>query len=377
MINRKALGYITANYTCRTRTKLLDERPFAALPIFGRYRLVDFPLSNMANAGIKTVGIVMPGNYRALIDHLGSGRDWMLDRKKGGLFMLPGNAFGSSKEGMCFLLRDIISNKMLFQRSDKPYVVMMGCNIIYNLDLAEIIEAHERSGAHATMVYAKAERAHDDDVTSLEIGEAGRVKALHPGCCYGDNKFLDCAIINREVLLQIIDRCGAMDYLDLFHALEPEFGRIDVCSYEFKGLSLGIFDEESYFQRSMDLLNPALNDKLFCPDRPILTKAHDAPPAKYTNGSVACNSLISAGCAIKGTVRNSILSRGVVVEHGASVTNSIVMQGVVIKSGARVENAIIDKNNVVPASTELRGTPDATLVVAKAPVIAKKTIIID
>ena len=122
----------------------------------------------MANAGIKTVGIVMPGNYRALIDHLSSGRDWMLDRKKGGLFMLPGNAFGSSKEGMCFLLRDIISNKMLFQRSDKPYVVMMGCNIIYNLDLAEIIEAHERSGAHATMVYTKAERAHDEDVTSLE-----------------------------------------------------------------------------------------------------------------------------------------------------------------------------------------------------------------
>ena len=153
MINRKAIGYITANYTCRTSSKLTECRPLAALPVFGRYRLIDFPLSNMMNAGIKTVGVVMPSNYRSLIDHMESGRDWMLDRKKGGLFLLPGNAFGASKRGMRFLLRDIIANKTLFQRSDLPYVVMCGCNIIFNIDLAEIIDAHERSGAHATMVY--------------------------------------------------------------------------------------------------------------------------------------------------------------------------------------------------------------------------------
>ena len=110
MINRKAIGYITANYTCRTSSKLTECRP---LPVFGRYRLIDFPLSNMMNAGIKTVGVVMPSNYRSLIDHMESGRDWMLDRKKGGLFLLPGNAFGASKRGMRFLLRDIIANKTL------------------------------------------------------------------------------------------------------------------------------------------------------------------------------------------------------------------------------------------------------------------------
>ena len=89
-----------------------------SLPFGGKYRIIDFPLSNMMNAGIKTVGVVMPGNYRSLIDHVGSGKDWGLDRKKGGLFMVPGNAYGTTKGGMRFLLRDIISNKTLFQRSE-------------------------------------------------------------------------------------------------------------------------------------------------------------------------------------------------------------------------------------------------------------------
>lgn len=367
MINRKAIGYITANYTSREPSVLLEDRPLASMPFMGRYRLIDFALSNMMNAGIKTVGIVMPGNYRSIIDHIGSGKDWMLDRKKGGLFLVPGNAYGTSKRGMRFLLRDIISNKSLFQRSDKPYVVMCGSNIVFNLDLNEILEAHERSGARVTMVYSRAERSYDD-VTTLEIGEAGRVQSVHPGCQFGDNVFMDCCIIHRELLLDIIENYSSVDYLDLFEAIAGDFQRIDVCSYEFKGLTVGIFDEKTYYERSMELLNPDVADQLFQLDQPIMTKAHDVPPAKYATGCHITNSLISSGCDVKGTVRNSILSRGVVVESGASISNSIINQDCVIKSGARVENAIIDKNNIVPANTELRGTPEAILVLGKAPI---------
>ena len=367
MINRKAIGYITANYSGSTPSKLLEDRPLASVPFIGRYRLIDFPLSNMTNAGIKTVGLVMPGNYRSIIDHVGHGKDWMLDRKKGGLFLLPGNPYGTTKRGMRFLLRDIISNKMLFERSDKPYVVMMGSNIIFNMDLNAIIDAHEASGAGITMIYVKAERAHND-INALNIGDRGRVQSIKVGCEYGDNKFLDCFIINRELLLEIIESYKSADYLDLFEAIAGDFDRIDVCSYEFKGLAVGIFNEETYYHRSMEMLDPATNDQLFMKDRPIRTKAHDAPPAKYSSGSNATNSLISAGCQIEGTVRGSILSRGVTVASGASVTNSIVMQGVKIETGARVENAIVDKNNIIPANTELRGTPDSILVIGKAPI---------
>ena len=186
MINRKAIGYITANYSSTYGSVLLKDRPIASVPFLGRYRLIDFPLSNMMNAGIKTVGVVMPGNYRSLIDHVGSGKDWGLDRKKGGLFMVPGNAYGTTKGGMRFLLRDIISNKTLFQRSDKPYVVMMGTNTIFNMDLNTIIDAHENSGAQMTVVYCKATRNVDDE-TKLEINENGRLTGVSAGVVYGDN----------------------------------------------------------------------------------------------------------------------------------------------------------------------------------------------
>ena len=367
MINAKAIGYITANYQGNVPSKLLADRPVASLPFLGRYRLIDFPLSNMVNAGIRTVGLVMPGNYRSIIDHVGHGRDWMLDRKKGGLFLLPGNPYGTTKRGMRFLLRDIISNRALFERTSAPYVVMMGSNIIFNMDLNAIIDAHETSGVGVTMVYVKAERKHRD-VNRLVIGDAGRVKSVETGCDYGDNKFIDCFVINRELLLHIIDSYASADYLDLFEAIEGDFERIDVCSYEFKGMAIGIFNEETYYKRSVEMLDMSIYDQLFMKDRPIRTKAHDAPPAKYYAGSNATNSLISAGCEIMGTVRGSILSRGVVVESGASVTNSIIMQSCTIKSGARVENTIIDKNNTVAANTELRGTPDAILVVEKGPI---------
>lgn len=367
MNNNKAIGYVTANYTALKKGAILESRPLASVPFMGRYRLIDFPLSNMVNAGIKTVGLVMPGDYRSIIDHVGHGKDWGLDRKRGGLFPLPGNPYGTTKTGMRFLLRDIISNKTLFLRSDKPYVVLMGTNIIFNMDLNAIIDAHETSGAGITMVYVRAERDHQD-ACSLVIGDAGRVQQVKTGCKYGDNKFLDCFVIGRELLLDIIDRYASADYLDIFEAIASDFARIDVCSYEFKGLAIGMFDEDSYYRRSMELLDPKMSNQLFMRDRPILTKAHDAPPARYATGSLACNSRISAGCEIMGTVRNSILSRGVVVESGASVVNSIIMQGCTVKSGARVENAIVDKNNVVPNNTELRGTPKDILVVGKAPI---------
>lgn len=365
MINRKAIGYITANYTSNIPSGLLKNRPLASLPFMGRYRLIDFPLSNMMNAGIKTVGVVMPGNYRSIIDHVGSGKDWMLDRKRGGLFPMPGNAYGTTKRGMRFLLRDIISNKTLFERTALPYVVLCGSNIIFNLDLNTIIDAHEASGAKITMVYCKAPRR-IDDATKLTIGDAGRIKAVNPGVAYGDDAFMDLCVIDRTTLLEIIDNYSSADYLDLFEAIQGDFGHIDVCSYEYKGLTIGIFSEKSYYQRSMDLLNPDLADQMFQRERPIMTKAHDVPPAHYSTGSHACNSIISAGCTIKGTVRNSILSRGVVVESGASVSNSIINQACIIKSGARVENAILDKNNLVPANTELRGTPESILVLGKS-----------
>ena len=362
---QKVVGLITCNYSGKATGPLTECRPIASLPYLGRYRLVDFALSNMVNAGIRTVGMIMPYNYRSLIDHVESGKDWGLDRKNGGLFILPGSAFGTSRTGARFLLRDLVHNKVYFTRSTAEYIVLSSANFVYNMDLNKLYEAHIESGADITMVTSTASKTLED-VVGLDV-EDGRVKGIHNGISFGDTAFLDCFIIRRQLLLEMFDWYAPTDYLDLFEAIAQagDLGRVNIRTVAFDGYSAAVFTKKEYFRSNMDFLDPKTSDEVFPADRYVKTKAHDTPPAKYEIGSHVTNSRVASGCRIYGTVSGSILGRGVIVEPGATVRNAIIMQGVIVKSGARIENAIVDRGNVVPAGTELRGTPDDVLVKEK------------
>lgn len=360
----RTIGLITANYSVKDPSCLAEgSRPVASLPYGGRYRLIDFPLSNMVNCGIRTVGLVMPFNYRSIIDHVESGRDWALDRKKGGLFMLPGTAFGTSRTGSRFLLRDVLENKIYLERSDADYVICSACNFVFNADLSELIDAHEKNDAQITVLTHKA-TADDSDTISFGI-EDGQVKSIKQGVVWGDTEFLDCFVIDRVALLDLLEAYKAVDHLDLFEAIGDDIDRVVIKNHNFTGYAAPIFNVEDYFARNMDLLQPSVNDMLFPEDRPVRTKAHDNPPAKYENGCSVHSTLVAAGCRIYGAVNNSILGRGVVVEPGATVNNAIIGQGCVVERGARVENAIIDRGNTIAAGTELRGTNEQILVKEK------------
>ena len=361
----KAIGLITANYSTQNSSVLTEVRPTASLPYAGRYRLIDFPLSNIVNAGIREVGVVMPYNYRSIIDHIGSGKDWSLDRKNGGLFILPGSAFGSTRAGARFLLRDVEYNRLFLERSKAENVIVSSSNVVYNMDFNALLECHEGSGADITLLIKKAPA--DEPALSNVTIKDGRVTSMTRGVRYGDNEFLDAFVIKRDVLLNCLEWYAAVSHLDLFEAISQDLDKIDVMSYEFKGYAAPIFTTQGYFQHSMDLLNPEVSEELFLEDRTIMTKAHDVAPAKYEPGAHVRNSLISAGSMISGSVEGSILGRSVIVERGATVRNCLIGQSCVIKSGACVENAIIDRNNLIPAGTELRGTPEAVLVREKSP----------
>ena len=327
----KVIGLITCNYSTKESSPLTESRPAASLPYFGRYRMVDFALSNLVNCGIRTVGMVMPYNYRSIIDHVGSGKDWDLDRKNGGLFILPGSAFGTSRTGARFLLRDLIHNKAYFTRSTSDAVIFSTANFVFNVDLNKVYDAHKASGADVTVLTKTA-----------------------PGATFGESMFLDCFVIGRQLLLDMFDWYAATDYLDLFEAMAGDFGRVNVRTYDYDGYVAPVFSKRAFYRANMDLLNPRVTAELFPEERSIKTKTHDTPPAKFEVGSRVINSAVSSG------------DRNVIVEAGATVRNSIVMQGCVVKSGARVENAIVDRANVVPAGTELRGTPEDVLIKEKA-----------
>ncbi|MBQ9059413.1 MAG: glucose-1-phosphate adenylyltransferase subunit GlgD [Atopobiaceae bacterium] len=359
----RAIGLITANYSSEDHSLLTEVRPAASLPFAGRYRLIDFPLSNMVNAGLRKVGVIMPYNYRSIIDHIISSKDWNLDRKNGGLFILPGSAYGSSRESSRFLIRDIDANRSFLEKSDTEYVVMASSNVIYNMNLEYVIATHQESGADITILEKRVD-ADDPDLWAADI-EDGRVKSMHRGVKGGELAFLDTFIAKRELLLQCLDWYQAVSHLDLFEALSNDFERLYVMSWEFKGYAASIFRTDSYYRRNMDLLDPHINADIFRTDRTIMTKAHDVAPAKYEPGAVVSNSLISAGSKIAGTVTGSVLGRNVRVEKGAVIIDSLIGQDCVIESGARVVNAIIDRNNRIPENTQLCGTHEAVLVHGK------------
>ena len=359
----KAIGLITCNYTTASKDDVFSGRPVASMPYLGRYRLVDFALSNLVNAGIRNVGMIMPNNYRSLVDHVGSGKDWDLDRKNGGLFIMPGTAFGTSRTGARFLIRDLVQNREFFTKNNEKYVVLSTANFICSVDINALIAKHEETGANITVLTKKAKCAENIDVVTFEV-EDGRVKSMKQGAKFGEVVFLDYAVIERTLLLELIDSFAATDHLDLFEALNSEYGRFRVMAAEFDGYMKPIFDKASYFQANMDLLDPEVLAEL-TNARPIKTKAHDNPPAKYEPGCKVSNSLIASGDRIYGSVQGSVLGRNVIVEPGASVRNAVIMQGVTVKSGAKIENAIIDKANVVPAGTELRGTDGDILYLKK------------
>ena len=359
----KAIGLITANYSAEHPTVLSAERPIASLPYIGRYRILDFAMSNLVNCGIRTVGFITPFNYRSIIDHVGNGRDWSLDRKNGGLFVLPGTAFGTARTGSRFLLRDFRENRVYLTRNTAPYVICTSANMVYNMDYSELLAAHESSGADITVGTFLADESYDDVMGFGFDGE--RVSSFKRGVAYGDTAFLDVFVIGREKLIELLSAYEAVDHLDLFEAISDDFARIDVRSHLFRGYVAPVFDNEAYFRRNMDLLSMEVNDELFNPERSIRTKAHDTPPAKYERGCYVRNSIISAGSRVWGSVADSVVGRNVVIESGATVRNSIVMQSCIIRSGARIENAIVDRNNDIPAGTELRGTPEAILIKEK------------
>jgi glucose-1-phosphate adenylyltransferase len=359
----QAIGLIFANYETKALGCLTQERTIASLPYGGRYRLVDFPLSNMVNSGISTVGLITPYKYRSLIDHIGAGKEWFLDRKTGGLFILPGSLFGVTSSHARFMLRDLKHNLVYLKRASADYVILSTSNVVYNMDYREMLEQHVRSGADSTMLYQEAVEEAPGDLR-LEL-DGDRVKAFSRGAGKGERIFRGCFAISRELLMKIMEWYSNEDYMDVFEAVEPDLNKLDLRAYRFGGYIRTINNVRDYYVHSMDLLRAEVREELFSRTDPIMTKVQDSVPSKYMNGCSVRNSLIPAGCVIRGTVENSILFRGVVVGEGAVVRNSILMQSCVVEPGACVENAILDRKNVIKTGMVIKGSPENVFVMAK------------
>ena len=313
----RAIGIITTNYAVANASPLTATRPPASVPVAGRYRAVDFILSCMVDADIRTIGMILPVHYRSLVDHISRFKDWSLDKKQGGLFFLPGSAFGSTRTGGRFLIRDLIDNRVILDKADEKYVVLAAANIIMNINLNQLIAEHVASGADITMAVQDVVR--DNNALMACTIEEDRITGFRMGCTMGQIASLDCCVMSIDMLNSLLRWYSANDYMDLFQALIPDLNRVKVYPYFYEGKAMSLFSLKAYYDNSMSFLDTDTYSQIFLDERPILTKAHDLPPAKYEPGSKVRHSLVSGGCQIAGTVEDSILSRTVVVEPGAVV----------------------------------------------------------
>ncbi len=372
--NADALGIMFPNSYDSFVPELVSERLMASIPFASRYRIVDFLLSSMVNCGIDNISLIVRKNYHSLMDHLGSGREWDLTRKNGGLNIVPPFAeknvkvYSGRVEAMASILGFLKSQK-------EKYVVMADTNLIVNFDFKSLIDAHVESKADVTVVYTKEELP--KDLMDKPVGvksmyytmetEDNRVKEIRLSSKEKgvQNLLMNIYVMERELLIQQISEAFVNGY-SYFERdiLIPNLDRMNIQAYRYDGYVARITSVKSYFDENMKMLDEANLDALFS-GNPIYTKIRDDNPTRYINGAKVKNTMVADGCVIEGEVENSILFRGVRVAKGAKVKNCVLMQDTVVEAGARLDYVISDKNVTVSVGQEVKGTDTFPVYVEK------------
>ncbi len=355
---------------CLDLKELTNHRCIASIPFGGRYRMIDFVLSNMVNSGINNVGIFTLNKYRSLIDHLGSGKEWDLHRKRDGLFILPPMQHTSSEEarGDMQYLYDHID---YLKNSSHKTVVITGGNMVCNIDFKEAVSFHREMKADITVLYK--EKGPREDISrfkKVQIDDNSRVVAIEdqPGNLKSSRMFMDIMIIDKPLLLDLIESCYGQGHRVcnlVSEGILSNLPTLKVFGFPHRGYLAAIDSLACYFRHSMDLLKPEISRELFFHPGFIYTKSNDEPPTKYGDGAMVQNSLVANGCYIEGKVKNSILFRGVHVHKGASIKDSIVLQKCEIEGKASLDMVILDKEAYVSAGEQLKGSKEDPLVIGK------------
>jgi glucose-1-phosphate adenylyltransferase len=380
-------GIIFANMHDSTITDLTKIRTTGSVPFGGKYRLIDFPLSNMANSGVSSVGVITKSNYQSLLDHLGSGGEWDLSRKTGGLLLLPpyGNAADSYTSGGLYRGRlEALANVIRFiERIPDDYIVMSDCDVVANVDFKAILNYHIKKGADITAVYGRGRYNHDElrTKTVLNVNQdelvydvlirpnfsvlSGAVGAEDTSSVEA-NVSLNMFVLSKELLLSVVKECASRNLYNFeVDVIQHRCKELKIFGYKYEGCYSQIDSILSYFSANMELMDFDKRAAMFNADNPIYTKVRDEAPVRYGLDACVTNSLIADGCIIEGTVENCVLFRGVKIGKHAVVRNSIIMQDSCIGEKCEVNYVIADKNVTLGSYRTLEGAENYPVFVDK------------
>ncbi|MFC2947444.1 glucose-1-phosphate adenylyltransferase subunit GlgD [Virgibacillus sediminis] len=366
----KMMGLINLEHEYPVFNELTYFRNASSIPFGGRYRMVDFTLSNMVNSEIEEVAIFVRNKYRSLMDHLGTGENWDLDRRSGGLFILPPD-WNDPNDQSRGDLQFFHNNRDYFNRSKSEYVLVSGSQFIANTDFQEAFQFHMDRQADVTLISVEVDplREEHDAYLRVEADDLGWVRNLtkdkNNSCL-----FAGVYIIHKDLLMELADQCIAYHKDHFFlHGIKENIGELKVQTYEHHGYSAFVNNVDSYYQHNMNLLDEENYRNLFHQKHIVRTKVSNNPPVEYSGHSKVSQAIIANGCTVNGEVERSVLFRGVSVHQGAVIKNSIIMQRCNIEEGVYLENVIIDKDVHVRAGQKLIGSIEKPYVIAKRQVI--------
>lgn len=377
--NTSVVGIIFPNSYDALVPELVSVRLMASIPFASRYRVIDFILSSMTHSGIDNISVVVNKNYHSLMDHLGSGREWDLIRKNGGLRIFP--PFAEKEVGGPYVGRaSALASLLDFLRDQKEeYVIMSDTNVVVNFDFSAMLQAHIDSGADMTIAYNEQEIPEEllnyptnDKIFYYTFDvEDGRLKKVYinPKTDGVQKLSMNIFVVRRGLLIDIVNDAYIQGRSFFMRdVIMPQLGKLNVQAYKYTEYVARISGMKSYFEENMKLLDDYNLDALFS-SAPIYTKIRGDNPTHYKDGAKVQNVMMADGCVIEGEVENSVIFRGVKVGKGATVKNCILMQDTVVEAGANVEYLITDKNVTITAGKEMKGTDTFPVYIEKFKVV--------
>ena len=350
------VGVIFSSINEQNVPELTKVRSMGSIPFGGRYRIVDFALSNMVNSGITTVGMITKNNYQSLMDHIGSGKYWDLARKDGGLILLP--PYSDETETLYKNRLEALKGATAFlKKAKEDFVVLADSDAVYKLDYSKVIDYHIQKNADITLVYHEHKLAKSHYYMTFDIAKDGKINGteINPSSGGVEKNYINVMVARTSFLLRLIQDAIQHGYTSFGKdILSHGVSTYNLYGYKYEGYYANINSLNTYFNANMDLLDRKIRDEIFG-GRDVYTKVNDSAPAKFADTASVKNSLVSDGCLIEGTVENSILFRGVKIGKGTVVKNCILMTDNIIGENCKLAYIVSDKNSVIRDNRVLAG----------------------
>ena len=368
-----AVGIVFSSLNNNTLSRLTSDRTVAAIPFACRYRLVDFALSNLVNANISNINIVANYNYRSLVEHIGSGKDWDLARRQSGINFISPFLMAHNGEAKMFSthMEALKSMKAYVDEFKEEFVVLMDSDNVLNINISEVIKNHEKTGANVTIVTKTIKEGFSAKHPRILITSvAGKVTDIAMGNAYNERHSelsLGIYVMKTVYLKRLIEEAEAYNLNSLTSLLLKNCKSSNYRIFKYTGYAATVSSFLDYYRCSMELVNSekARESLLLKKEAPIFTRVHNSAPTKYLSEAKVENSMIADDCVIEGTVINSIISRGVKVERGAVVKNSVLFKNTRVEKGATLNCIVTDKDVTITAGVNLSGNENMPFYIQK------------